>query len=277
MTFQLQFDSDHPDMNSLKVFVAERLECCCLAGIYKAEDIIVRACHLSYEDPIEPNTVIEIQLAWLKTKCLETIAQLSKQYPVKQKFDTAVQALFDSNNPEARSLWANVARTLRQFRLSGTYEVREVIAEAYTIGIRQIESGTTIEKPSPWMRTTCLNVIRELGRKQRKADNPKWDQEGLTSADTALSKLILGEDLETLRLALKKLSPDDRALLHARFALNQSWQEIGDSLSSSAEHKLNACAARQRGFRVLQKLRRSYEETRQEVQLTDDTESTLEE
>jgi DNA-directed RNA polymerase specialized sigma24 family protein len=196
---------------------------------------------------------------------------LSKQYPIKHKFDTAVQALFDGNNPEARSLWANVARTLRQFKLSGTYEVREVLAEAYTIGIRQIESGTIIEKPSAWMRATCLNRIRELSRKQRQASDPRWDREGLSPADAVLSKLILGEDLKALRLALENLSPADRALLHARFSLNQSWQEIGDSLPSSAGQRLNATAARQRGFRALQKLRQSYDEVRQEVQLTDDT------
>jgi hypothetical protein len=75
MTFQLQFDSDHPNINSLKMFVDERLDCCCLAGVYKAEDIILKACSQSCEEPTEPNTVIEIQMAWLKTKCLGILSQ----------------------------------------------------------------------------------------------------------------------------------------------------------------------------------------------------------
>ncbi|MBD3886259.1 sigma-70 family RNA polymerase sigma factor [Phormidium tenue FACHB-886] len=265
MTFQLQFDSDHPNIDSLKSFVCNCLENHSLTGVYEAEDIILKACNQSIEGEVTPNTVVEIQSAWLKTTCLEIIAQLSRQYANKRNFDVAIQALFDNKNPETQSFWANVARTLRQFRLSGTYEVKEIISEAYNIGIHKIESGTLIEKPVAWMRVTCLNVIREFNRKQKKADNPKLDGEGLTPADEVLSKLILHEDIKALRLALQKLSPDEQTLLHARFILNHSWQEIGESLSSSTAHKLNAGAARQRGFRALQKLRQCYDEVRREV------------
>ncbi|GAB4368026.1 MAG: hypothetical protein Kow00121_06790 [Elainellaceae cyanobacterium] len=259
--FHLRFDDDSPDIESLKCFIQGSLERYHLSGIYETEDIIMKACDRKQE-PIVPNSVVEICSAWLKTTCIEIIKELSKQRQNKQKFDIAIQALFDIRNPEAKSFWASVARMLRQFRLHNTYDVKEIVAEAYSRGIRKIESGTIIEKPLPWLRTTCLYVIHELRRKQDQVENPKLDPAGLILPDEALANLSLNEEIETIRLALAQLSPEEREILHARFVENRSWQEIGESLPGAAEHGLSANAARQRGFRILQKLRQIFEQIR---------------
>jgi RNA polymerase sigma factor (sigma-70 family) len=276
--FQLMFDSEHPNLEAFKAFICTSLECYRLHEVYEVDDIIKRACTCSSKEPSDPNTIIEIHAAWLKTACLEIIEGLSRQHANKQRFNIAIEAVCDIKNPEAQSFLANITRTLRQFRLAGTYEMKEIVAEAYSRGIKQIESDIDIQKPLPWMRTTCLNVIRELRRKQDQADNPKLDSEGHTSSDEAWSRLILNEDLKALHQALKHLSPEERELLHERYINNRSWQDIGDSLPNSAEHRLNSNAIRQRGFRALQKLRSYYDQIRPEVKSMDDSgdlESTL--
>lgn len=144
--------------------------------------------------------------------------------------------------------------------------------EAYSIGIRQIEEGSIIEKPLPWLRGACFNIIRELRRKQDKAENPKLDSEGCTPSDEAWSHLILTEDIKVIRLALQELSPEEQALLRAKYIEEQSWQQISKTLPRSEERRLSANATRQRGHRALQKLRQAYEDIREEVKL-DDTDS----
>ncbi|MBE9178970.1 sigma-70 family RNA polymerase sigma factor [Oculatella sp. LEGE 06141] len=267
--FQLRFDSEHPDIDSFKAFIQRSLELYQLAEICNVDDILDKACSRN-EGWLTADSVVEIHLAWLKTTCLEVIEELNRQRDNKRKFDIAIQALFDIENPDARSLLASVTRTLRQHRLYGTYEVKEIMAEAYAIGIRRIELGTIIEKPLPWLRSTCLNVIRDLRRKQDKLDKPKLDGEGFSPGDEVFSDLIFAEDRKAMRLALEQLSYDDRQILHARVLKHQAWQEIGEALSNPNEAALNANAARQRGYRALQKLRQLYDAIRQNVQIDDD-------
>lgn len=262
------FDSEHPDIDSFKAFIASSLERHHLSGIYQVEDILEEACYRS-TGKIDPASTLEIRLAWMKTICLEIIQELNQQHTSKRRFDIAIQALFDIENPDARSFWANVARTLHQFRLSGIYDVREIVAEAYAIGVRRIESGLVIEKPLPWLRKTCLNVIRDLRRKQSQADRPRLDGDGLTSGDEVFSDLIFVEDRKAIRLALAALSAEEQMILYARIFKNQSWQEIGESLSVPGEPSLSANTARQRGYRVLQKFRQLYDAIRQEVRITE--------
>lgn len=265
--FQLLFDAEHPDLDSIREALQPCLENYRLAELYGPDDILTMAFHT--DEQVAPGSVIEIQAAWLKTKCFGIIKVLGQQQN-RQQFDTAIQAVFDIENPEARSLWANIARTLQQFRLVGTYDVREIVAEAYAVGVRQIERGHVIEKPLPWIRGTCLNVIRDLRRKQDKLDNPKLDPEGLVVRNETFSNLILAEDQKAICLALATLSLDDRKLLCARIIENLSWQRIGEVFSCEATTDLNANAARQRGYRALQKLRQQYDAIRQEVSILDD-------
>lgn len=270
-SFQICFDAECPDTGAFELFVQKSLELHRLSRYHTVECIIEQAykrCETT--ETVEP--VAEIRLAWLKTVCLEIILELS-QAKNRQKFDKAVQALFDDNNPDALSFCASITRTLRQFRLSGTYEAKDVIAEAYTRGIKQITSGKLIDVPLAWLRGTCLRVISELKRKQLRSDTPKFDQEDCIAQDVALSEIVLQEDLWALQLALKQLSLEEQQLLHARIFHGLSWQEIGESISHPSALPLRAGTARQRGSRVLQKLRQRYYSIREDVQLPDTVDS----
>lgn len=282
--FPPSFNPEPSDMNSLIVDLDRSLKFYHLSETYSPEEIIVRACSREVvvasndcsgcHEEITPNSFADpvpaIQLSWLKTTCLEIIKNLSQQRENRQKFDTAIQALLDMNNPDSQSIWANVSRTLRQYRLSGTYEVREIIAEAYSIGVKRIESGVIIENPLAWLRGTCLNVIRDFRRKQDRIEKPKLDGEGLTAGDEVLSNLIIAEDHKAIRLALARLTPEEQQILCIRVLEGLSWQEIGGSLSCSQQLVISANTARQRGFRALQRLRQHYDAIRQAVEMDDD-------
>jgi RNA polymerase sigma factor (sigma-70 family) len=135
-----------------------------------------------------------------------------------------------------------------------------VVIEAYSIGIKQIKSGNVIEKPLPWMRGTCFNVVRDLRRKQDKAENPRLDGESYIAHDEAWVKMILLEDIAVMHLALQELSSEEQELLSAKYIEGKSWQQISDELNCSEENCLNANAVRQRGNRAFQKLKQAYED-----------------
>lgn len=265
--FPTRFDAKHPDIENFQSFIQQALEQHQLTETFGVDHIVAIAYSRTEEKSV-PTSIAEIQWAWLKTTCLEIIKELSQQRINRQQFDTAVKALFDGGNPDARSFCANVARTLRQFRLSGAYDVREIIAEAYARGVKRIEAGQTIEIPLAWLRTTCLNVIREFRQKQNKADKPRIDSDGFDQGDRVFTDLMQAEDRKAIRLALMQLNRDEIKLLCSRVLDQQSWQEIGESLSDAEGITLNANATRQRGYRVLQKLRHHYDSIRQEVQIT---------
>jgi RNA polymerase sigma factor (sigma-70 family) len=248
---------------TFKAFVCKKLKVYRLSGIYSPEEIITRVYERS-DGTIDINTPDEVHFAWFKTTCLTLLKELSKPYARKNQFNDEIEKLFERRNPEARSLWASIERMLWQYRLRGAYDVKDVVIEAYAIGIKQIEAGIVIEKSLPWIRGTCFNVVRDLRRKQDKAEKPKLDSEGCTPSDEAWTEMLLLEDIAVMRLALQELSFEEQALLKAKHIDSKSWQQISDELNCSQENCLNANAVRQRGNRALQKLRQAYEDISEE-------------
>ncbi|MBW4652085.1 MAG: sigma-70 family RNA polymerase sigma factor [Kaiparowitsia implicata GSE-PSE-MK54-09C] len=251
------FDANSLDSHSFRTFVQETLEHYRLSSTYSMEDVISAVYEQSLTG-IEADQIHTIQFAWLKTVSLDVIKQLSRR-----KFDVAVQALFDGQNPDARSFFASITNRLRQFRLLDTYEVREIIAEAYARGVKYIDAGHGIDIPVAWLRRTCFNVIFEFRRKQDKLEHPRINDEPV---DDAFSELIFDEDIRAIRIALTQLSDEERTILCNRVLKRQAWQEIGQAMSTQDGTALSANAARQRGYRVLQKLRHLYDEVRDSIQ-----------
>ena len=187
-----------------------------------------------------------------------------KQTENRKHFDRAIQALFDSSNPEAMTFCASITRLLRQYRLSGTYDAKEIITEADARSIVKIEAGVFIEIPLAWLRRTCLNVIRDFKRAQTKIDKPKIDGEAFSFGDVAMEQMLLSEDMKAVRLAFERLSREDQNILKARIFQGLSWQEIGERLEASP---IKPGTARQRGSRALIRLRQHYEHIRNDVRL----------
>lgn len=253
------FDHASPEITSFRDFIQFTLEQYRLNQSYGVEDVITATCNRGTQQ-LKSGAIREIHLAWLRTTALEIIKELSRQ-----QFDRIVQELFDAKNPHARSFFANVTRTLRQFQLEGTYQVQDIVTEAYARGVKQIEVGVVIEMPIPWLRKTCLNVVREFRRKQERLHNPKLRAVEAISEDVVITQLMFEEDLQALDQAWNQLNAEDQAILTARVFENRSWQDIGATLGNAEASGLNANAARQKGYRVLQKLRKLYEVARSEL------------
>ncbi|MEM6597484.1 MAG: sigma-70 family RNA polymerase sigma factor [Cyanobacteria bacterium P01_D01_bin.36] len=261
--FQVVYNTEYPDLDSFESYLQAYLEEHHLDGHHDAGSIIASACHVYANGSKPSNEAVKIQLAMLKTHCMEVIKTL-KQTENRRHFDRAVQALFDSKNPEALTFCASVTRMLRQYRLSGTYTAKEIIAEAYARSIVKIESGVFIQIPLAWLRRTCLNVIRDFKRAQTKIDKPKLDGDAYSFGGLAVEQMLLSEDLKSIRLAFEQLSLEDQNILQARIFQGLSWQEIGERLENEP---IKPGTARQRGSRALIRLREHYELIREDVQI----------
>jgi RNA polymerase sigma factor (sigma-70 family) len=250
---------------SLYISVQEFLRKNNLAQNYEIDDILKEIYKL-HDDSEALGNVSPNKIYSLEETCPKAIENLRKTQNKKQ-FDKAIQALFDGRNPESMAFCASITRTLRQFRLSGTYDAREIISEAYARSIVKIEEGVFIQIPLAWLRRTCFNVIRDFKRQQTKIDKPKLDGEVFSMGEVAIDQILLSEDLKTIRSAFEKLNPEDQNILQARIFQGLSWQEISDRLCSANELSIKPGTARQRGSRALTKLRQQYKLLRNDVQL----------
>lgn len=240
-----------------------------LSGAFDVKDIVKRT-YARNDGSIDLDTVDKVHVAWFKTTCIAVLEELSQRHERKCQFNEALQELFDRSNPEARSLWLSVERMLWQYRLRGTYDVRDVFVEAYPIIIEKIEAGLVIENPLAYVRGVSINVVRELRRKQDKAERPKLDPTSLTSGDEAFSEIMQAEDIKAVQLAWQKLTAQEQYLLRAKYLVDgQTWKQIAESLSSEEESSLDANSVRQRGYRAVQRLRELYEAIRETVKLDD--------
>jgi RNA polymerase sigma factor (sigma-70 family) len=262
LPFELVYNEEHPNLESFHFFLQGHLEEYNLDRDNDAHSVMKKAYRL-YANFDVSDEVVEVQLAWMKTYCMEVIKGL-KQTENRKFFDHAVGALFDSSNPEALDFCASITRLLKQFRLGGTYDAKEIISEAYARSVVRIEEGVLIEIPLAWLRSTCFNVIRDFHRKQTKSDNPRLDGEPYSLGGIAIDAMQLSEDLKALRLAFEKLSPEEQNILHARIVQELSWQEIADR-TEPCPIKLGT--VRQRGSRARLKLRQHYELIRNDVRL----------
>jgi RNA polymerase sigma factor (sigma-70 family) len=266
----MSYDLESPRLHPVKVLLQQSLEEHKLDGRYKPDDILIKVM-MQQEEQSKPGTIDEIEVAWLKTAGLEAIKKIDRERAAnKRNFIKEVKPLFRDGNPSAHRFYAGIAHKLYQFRLSQTYEVREIITEAVIRGLDLIESGEMIGIPLAWLRTTCFNVIRDLRRKQDRAENPKLDPTACEPGDAVFAEILLQEDLAAMKLAMTKLTPDEQQLLHDKILKELTWQQISESLSLSGESPVSHGTTRQRGSRAIKKLRQYYEAIRDDVKLTDE-------
>ncbi|MEM9804913.1 MAG: sigma-70 family RNA polymerase sigma factor [Cyanobacteria bacterium P01_D01_bin.56] len=209
-------------------------------------------------------TYSSLKLCLLKTVGIEVIGSLKKQSQNRKNFEDEIERLFHDKDPQALHFCASIARHLKQFRLSRTYDVKEIIAEAYSIGIKKIAQDEYIYNPRPWLRTTCLNVIREFKRQQRKSASPRFDVGIYMTGDDSLEEMQQQEDLKAMQLAFERLNLEERQLLKARCVDNLQWNEIAQLFSETPG------TLRQRGARALKKLRKNYDPIRDYIKLPEE-------
>jgi len=269
--FEVVYGKEYPTKAAFHAFLQSYLEEHNLAQCRDAQSVIDESYELyeKFDESFDASAkVIEIQLPLLKTCCIEVVKRYKQARNENRKqFDEDVQSLFDSDRSEAISFCASIARTLRQYRLKGTYAEREIIAEAYARGVKKIEKGEIINTPLAWLRRTCLNIIREFSREQERADRPKRDAEPWTLGGVALAQMLQREDWYAIYLAFADLSLEDQEILLARIVDGHSWQVVNERLADRSSVPLKLGSVRQRGARALTRLRDRYNHLRDTVQL----------
>ena len=179
-------------------------------------------------------------------------------------FDHVIQELLSPTTAEKRiksnALFAYVQRLIKQFNLFDV-DVEDVITESYLRAIKYIEkTGKEIHVPEAFIKRTSLNVVREMSRKRNRFQTTDYDSvQYQITADEELSNLACEEfsdtQIESLKLSLHKLKPQDRKMLILWKIDRLAWKQIVEELSADGQ-KLTVSAARKRGQRILEKLRR---------------------
>lgn len=190
----------------------------------------------------------------------------------RQKLDKFFADLLAPNNPDARIVIAYIQKMLYQYGLWKAYDVKDILIEVYARGVRLVETGETIRIPIAWIKRTATNVIREFRREAERVDYYNLDHEPHWSDDLLLY-ITFQYDLKAMKKAFERLAPDEQQLLNLRVVDQLSWSAVNQGLVAAGEPESKLEALRQRGLRVLKKLRKLYEEERKNIRFKfDDTE-----
>lgn len=184
---------------------------------------------------------------------------------MRERFDLEFQALLDQNNPNTRSIWCFVERTIRQYRLDGDITADEVLMEAYIRGIRHIETKQKmIVNPLGWIRLTANYIILEYSRTARRSVPLETGSaaEAKLAVPGEMDNLVRQEeieaDIQALYTALAQLSPREQEILLRRHVEDLPWCEVGQRLIDCGEAGMNEPALRQQGRRALARLRKLF-------------------
>ncbi|NET04631.1 MAG: sigma-70 family RNA polymerase sigma factor [Merismopedia sp. SIO2A8] len=179
----------------------------------------------------------------------------------REIFYLDVQSLLDPENSTGRSLLIFVRTILIKFHLDQSYNLADVINEAYCRGVRLIESGQSIKNTSAWLKATAYNIIRELSREQRRLQPLESDLAEfkiVLATTTTVCEDVIDECLIAVEMAFEKLSIQDQRILRLRVVEDLSWREVGERLQANGERPKKEAALRKRGERALKNLRKNY-------------------
>lgn len=199
------------------------------------------------------------------------MSNISSLPPELRQFNVEIQSLLTPQNPRARSLHSFIKRTLNQFHLDGFYTEFDIFNQAYLRGVSLTRSGTAINNPKAWMRTTAYNVIRECHRRRQRYRTSAYDE--LAEADRArreievrqVSETDIALDIQAVVSSLKELSPAECQLIRFRVVEGLSWKDVSQRLVELGEEQQSEASLRKRGQRTLSRLRQLYHRKRPSV------------
>jgi DNA-directed RNA polymerase specialized sigma24 family protein len=185
----------------------------------------------------------------------------------EDELDLALKDFLLRGSSFAHSLSTFVQARLRQFHLSGSLEVSDIVLDAYLRGKCSQAKGDKIEQPKAWLKTTCFHIIREHSRKQkRECLSPPDLMEffhQLTDG-SQVGEAILEDKLSAAMRALHILrsrDPEAAELLVLRIYEGLSWEAIHQRFVQEGRNYVPSIAAlRQQGCRINKKLRSIYHE-----------------
>lgn len=178
-----------------------------------------------------------------------------------EELGEVVSELLSGKTTEAQRFRRYISVRLRQFKLSGTCSVDEVLSDAYIRGYQSITArGLKINNLPSWLRSVALNIIREKGRKVRSLYSmpPNWfdeltDQNNVNLLEKLEKAEVLSAQARQIAKAMEGLSTADKEIIRMRLIDGSSWRDIAQQLGDKTTE-----AYRQRGSRALARLREAY-------------------
>lgn len=190
------------------------------------------------------------------------------------RLNETISDILNPQNSRAFSFKAFVKNCIRQFNLAGHLDPNEVINEAYKRAIRAIEKEKIVENWSAWLKSTCLNIIRERSRARKKCSliDPQshfiqnirshHSIDGPEPSKEEEESKAIQRQINILLQAIEKMEKSDCQelyLLKLRLIDRWSWEQIRDHLLQDSNGDVpNVAALRQRAARAKRKIRRIY-------------------
>jgi DNA-directed RNA polymerase specialized sigma24 family protein len=145
-------------------------------------------------------------------------------------------------------------------------QAMDIFLEAYNRALRYEKK---IAIPEAWLKSVCLNIIREKKRDQQRHEElddcyhhslPSLGQKNWFDLDDAFVQgLPVSSYNHRLIEEWEKLSERERQVLTLRFILELSWKSVSDVRSSEEAKPVTEASVRKQGNRALKKLREGLE------------------
>lgn len=165
-----------------------------------------------------------------------------------------IKVTYQGQNSHLLQLY--IQRMLRQFHLTGLFEVGYILNEVFLRGLNFTRNGREISNLEGWIKVAALNVIRELKRREDKTT--LLDLEIFDPPDPASIPSDFDEtDSWLVRRALDFLQPEDQEILKLVFFEKLSYQEIQRQLLSEGRD-ISMSSLRKRKERALKRLQETY-------------------
>lgn len=178
---------------------------------------------------------------------------------LKRDFVDCVSYLLQSNQSEGTALYNFLLHYSKRFQ-NPHIDVHEVIVEGVKRGIEWIgKNGEAIIFPEAWLRITCLNILKDEVKYIVKTEQKSERLSQISCSEvTHPLKPELIDQLEFLDCAMKKLSEDDRLLIHLRFFKNKNYDQIQRHYELFHGESISLPALRKRESRAMKKLKEHF-------------------
>lgn len=186
-----------------------------------------------------------------------------------EQLQLLIGEILSSSSAHPYSFISMVKRFIIQYSLDRVTQPHEIINIAYERAIAAQKKQVVIVNYKAWLRSTCLNIVREKSRQHRRelAMNPQshvFDSlistEAMTEIEDEEPQLTREQRIHLLLKALEQLiqmRPDIGQLMRLRLLEEHDWADIQQILAEDGE-TCKTATLRKRASRGKRLLRRIY-------------------
>jgi DNA-directed RNA polymerase specialized sigma24 family protein len=154
---------------------------------------------------------------------------------MRSQFDESFCTVIKLDSVAKRINWLR-----SKYRVQDEIEIGDVICEAYSRGIKSLETGREIANVGGWFRSTSHNIIREkfreIDRRVHLNDRLIHEHNSILLEENIISCTSEHTQLEELWTRLSKLKVIDRKILILQ-AQGQSMRQIATQLIADGDYQ----------------------------------------